>query len=154
MKNNLNVSFKIFDDIKHIDDDGREFWYARELYPLLDYSSWQKFMKVLELAMINCKKSNMDIFDHFNHVVKMVEIGSNSKRKIDDYKLSRYGCYIILLNSDPRKEIISLGKTYFTIQTRKQEILEMDYEKLSEDEKRFYQRRLTKRFNKTRKNCI
>ncbi len=147
MKNNIEISFNVFDDIKHVDDDGREFWYARELMPVLDYDLWRSFDRVINNAKISCQNNKFDVSDHFAEVGKLVSIGSKSTRKIKDYKLSRYACYLIVENSDPRKKIIALGQSYFAFQTRKQEILEMDYEKLSEDEKRFYQRKLTKKFN-------
>jgi len=147
MENNIEISFNVFDDIKHVDDDGREFWYARELMPVLDYDLWRSFDRVINNAKISCQNNKIDVSDHFAEVGKLVSIGSKSTRKIKDYKLSRYACYLIVENSDPRKEIIALGQSYFAFQTRKQEILEMDYNKLNEDEKRFYNRRLTKKFN-------
>lgn len=147
MENNIEISFNVFDDIKHVDEDGREFWYARELIVVLDYNEWRNFEKAIKRSIVSCKNGNELIDDHFVEVNKMVSIGSNTSRKIKDYKLSRYACYLIVQNGDPNKEVIALGQRYFNIQTRKQEILEMDYEKLSEDEKRFYQRKLTKKFN-------
>lgn len=147
MENNIEISFNVFDDIKHVDDDGREFWYARELMPVLDYDLWRSFDRVINNAKISCQNNKFDVSDQFAEVGKLVSIGSKSTRKIKDYKLSRYACYLIVENSDPRKKIIALGQSYFAFQTRKQEILEMDYNKLNEDEKRFYNRRLTKKFN-------
>lgn len=147
MENNIEISFNVFDDIKHVDDDGREFWYARELMPVLGYDLWRSFDRVINNAKISCQNNKFDVSDHFAEVGKLVSIGSKSTRKIKDYKLSRYACYLIVENSDPRKEVIALGQSYFAFQTRKQEILEMDYNKLNEDEKRFYNRRLTKKFN-------
>ena len=97
--------------------------------------------------MENCKNSNYKISDHFISADKMVKIGSNTTRKIRDYKLSRYACYLIVLNCDPRKKIIALAKAYFAIQTRKQELSEKEYSELTEDEKRFYQRDLTRKGN-------
>lgn len=147
MKNNLEISFNVFDDIKHIDEEGREFWYARDLAKCLGYKRWDKFIKCVNDAKIAIEKNNYLITDHISQVGKMVEIGSKTKRKIIDFVLSRYACYLIVQNSDPRKEVVALGQSYFAYQTRKQEILEMDYDKLTEDEKRFYNRRLTKKFN-------
>ena len=147
MKNNIDISFNVFDDIKHVDEYGRDFWLARELMPVLEYNEWRKFMGVIDKSIINCDNSKYKIIDHFVGADKLVSIGSKCTRKIKDFKLSRYACYLIVLNCDPRKKVISLAKTYFAVQTRKQEILEMDYEKLTEDEKRFYQRKLTKKFN-------
>jgi len=136
-----------FEEIKHIDEDGTEYWYARELMTALEYSKWQKFNNVIEKATIACNTSKNNINDHFTQVDKMVDIGSNTSRKINDYKLSRYACYLIVQNSDSRKETVALGQTYFAVQTRKQEISEKEYSELSEDEKRLYQRNLTKKGN-------
>ena len=140
-------NYKNFEDIKHIDENGCEFWYARELMNALEYKRWDKFNNVINNAKLACEKSNNIVEDHFSHVGKMVEIGSKTSRKINDYKLSRYACYLIVQNADPSKEVVALGQTYFAIQTRKQEIFEKEYESLSEDEKRFYQRNLTKKGN-------
>ena len=139
---------KTFEDIKHISESGEEFWYARELMVALEYKKWQKFNNVIENAKIACENSGSVIENHFTKVGKMVDIGSNTTRKINDYKLSRYACYLIVQNSDPRKEIVALGQTYFAIQTRMQEISEKEYSELSEEEKRFYRRRQTKDGNK------
>ncbi len=114
---------------------------------VLEYKKWQKFINVIENAKIACEKSNYNVLDHFTQVGKMVKIGSGAKRKQVDYELSRYACYLIVQNSDPRKEIVSLGQTYFTVQTRKQELIEEEYDNLTEDEKRFYQRSLTRKGN-------
>ena len=137
----------IFENIKHIDEYDNEYWLARELQIALDYKKWQKFINVIENAKIACEQSKFIIDDHFTQVGKMVDIGSKTSRSIVDYKLSRYACYLIVQNSDPRKEVVALGQTYFAIQTRKQEITEQEYINLSEDEKRFYQRKLTKKGN-------
>ena len=137
----------IFESIKHIDEYGNEYWLARELMVVLEYKRWDKFNNVIDNAKIACEKSNNLIDDHFSQVGKMVEIGSGAKRKQADYELSRYACYLIVQNADPRKENVALGQTYFAVQTRKQEISELEYSKLSEDEKRFYQRKLTKKGN-------
>ena len=111
---------KVFEDIKHIDEKGNEYWLLRELMPLLEYTLWQNFHRKIKVAMENCINSNFDISDHFIDVNKMVDIGSNTKIKVFDYKLSRYACYLIVLNCDPRKKVFSLAKTYFAIQTRNQ----------------------------------
>ena len=142
-------SNKIFDDIKHIDEFGNEYWYARELMPILEYSKWERFSNAIDNAKIACEKSGYDINDHFPGVGKMVTIGSKTKRKIMDYKLSRYACYLIVMNGDSRKEVIALGQTYFAIQTRKQELSELEYSLMTEEEKRFYQRNLTKKGNRS-----
>ena len=137
----------VFEDIKHIDEDGNEYWLARELQIALDYKKWQKFINVIENAKISCEQSKFIIDDHFTQVGKLVNIGSKTSRSIVDYKLSRYACYLIVQNSNPRKEVVALGQTYFAIQTRRQELTEKEYSMLTEDEKRFYQRSLTKKGN-------
>ena len=138
---------RIFDDIKHIDEYGAEFWYARELMPLLGYKEWGKFEGAIQKAMETCKVSNYKTFDHFVGSAKMVNIGSKTQRKLEDYKLTRYACYLIVQNCDSRKEAIALGQTYFAIQTRKQELYEEQYNELSEDEKRLLIRKQTKNGN-------
>lgn len=110
---------KIFDDIKHIDENGNDYWEARELMPLLEYTLWQRFSNVIKKAMENCKSSNNKVSDHFIGTDKMINLAKKAVRKIQDYKLSRYACYLIVLNCDPRKKVIALAKTYFAIQTRK-----------------------------------
>ncbi len=137
----------IFESIKHINEYGNEYWFARELMVVLEYKRWDKFNNVIANAKVACGKSNNLIDEHFSQVGKMVKIGSGAKRKQVDYELSRYACYLIVQNADPRKENVALGQTYFAVQTRKQEISELEYSKLSEDEKRFYQRKLTKKGN-------
>ena len=138
---------KMFEDIKHIDEEGKEYWLARELQIALDYKKWQKFINVIENAKIACEQSNFIIEDHITQVGNMVDIGSGAKRKQVDYKLSRYACYLIVQNGDSRKKTIALGQTYFAVQTRKQELSEKEYSMLTEDEKRFYQRNLTRKGN-------
>ena len=139
-------SKKTFEDIKHIDLDGNEYWEARELMLSFDYSKWENFHKVIKLAIIACEKSNHNVYYHFPEVRKMVKTG-DSVREVIDYHLSRYACYLIALSGDNRKKVIALAKTYFAVQTRKQEILEENYDNLSEDEKRLYQRKITRRRN-------
>ena len=142
-----NYNENVFENIKHIDEYGDEYWYARELQVALDYKRWDKFCKVIENAKIACEKSDYDVLDHFSQLGKMVEIGSGAKRKQVDYELSRYACYLIVQNSDPKKQVVALGQTYFAVQTRKQELTEKEYSSLTEDEKRFYQRSLTRKGN-------
>ena len=108
----------IFERIKHIDNDGHEYWLARELQVVLEYKRWENFYKVIINAITSCINSNYDVYDHFRDITKMVEIGSKTRRKVIDYKLSRYACYLITQNGDARKKVISLGQTYFAIQTR------------------------------------
>ena len=138
---------KIFEDIKHIDEDGNEYWLARELQVALEYKRWDKFYKVIENAKITCEKSKYAVSNHFSRVGKMINLGKGGKRKVEDYKLSRYACYLVVQNGDSRKKTIALGQTYFAIQTRKQELSEKEYSMLTEDEKRFYQRNLTRKGN-------
>ncbi|MBQ6841015.1 MAG: DNA damage-inducible protein D [Bacilli bacterium] len=138
---------KIFEDIKRLDENGNEYWLARELMPLLEYIEWRKFKGVINRAIINCKGSNYNDLDHFVGADKMVGIGSNTERKIQDYRLSRYACYLIVLNCDPRKKVIAIAKTYFAIQTRKQELTEQEYNNLTEEEKRLYRRNQARKGN-------
>ena len=145
-----------FEDIKHADEHGNEYWLSRELQLALEYKKWQKFINVIENAKLACEQSKFIIDDHFTQVGKMVDIGSKTSRSIVDYKLSRYACYLIVQNSDPRKEVVALGQTYFAVQTRKMKINEKEYSSFTEEEKRFYQRNLTRKgnylLNQTAKN--
>jgi len=154
---NENYTNQSFEDIKHIDENGIEYWYARELQLVLNYKEWRKFENVINKAKESCKNSEVSVFDHFVDVDKMVQIGSGAERKKKDYKLTRYACYLIAQNGDSRKKVVALAQTYFAIQTRKQEINEKEYSSLTEDEKRFYQRNLTKKgnysLNQTAKNA-
>ena len=143
----IEYNEKIFENIKHIDEFGKEFWYARELMEALEYLRWDKFNHVINSAKEACNKSKNLIIDHFADVGKIIKVAQGAQRKLADYKLSRYACYLIVQNADPRKESVALGQTYFAIQTRKQEISEKEYSELTEDEKRFYQRNLTKKGN-------
>ena len=145
--NDIDKNNKSFENIKHIDETGIEFWYARELMPVLQYSNWQNFEKIINKAKISCKNSDISVLDHFIDVSKMVQIGSGAYREQVDYKLTRYACYLITQNGDSRKKVIALAQTYFAVQTRKQEIGEKEYNMLTEDEKRFYQRDLTRKGN-------
>ncbi len=140
-----SIEYKPFEEIKHISDDGSEFWYARELSIVLDYVQWRNFAKVLERAILACKNSGQHILDHFAEVSKMVEIGVSTKQ-LTDYKLTRYACYLIVQNGDPRKEVIALGQTYFAIQTRRQEVADY-FNQLDEDNKRLVIRGDIKQWN-------
>ena len=155
--NELEINNSIFENIKHIDENGNEYWFARELMTSLKYSEYRKFIPIINKSMTSCNQSNQNILDHFAHVDEMVNIGSGAKRKIEDYKLSRYACYLIAQNADSRKKIVALAQTYFAIQTRRQELLEEEYKELSEDEKRLHIRSLTKKgnylLNQTAKNA-
>ena len=141
------INETIFESIKHVDEDGNEYWYARELQKVLEYTEWRKFVGVIKKAINSCKASNYVASDHFVGTDKMINLGKGGQRKVPDYKLSRYACYLIAQNGDSRKKVIALAQTYFAIQTRKQELLELEYNNLTEDEKRFYQRDLTKKGN-------
>ena len=145
--NELMLNNSIFENIKHIDENGNEYWFARELQNVLEYKKWEKFNNVINDAITACNLSGYEVADHFPQVGKMVNIGSKTSRNISDYKLSRYACYLIAQNGDSRKKTIALAQTYFAVQTRKMEITEREYSSLTEDEKRFYQRNLTKKGN-------
>ena len=138
---------KMFEDIKHIDEQGNEYWEARELLRILGYVDWRKFNSTIQKAKTACSKSEFKTEYHFVGADKMITIAKGGKRKIPDYRLSRYACYLIAQNSDPRKENVALAQTYFAIQTRRMELIEKEYESLSEDDKRLYQRDLTKKGN-------
>lgn len=128
---------KLFDDIKHIDEYGNEYWLARELQEILQYTQWRNFQKVISTAQIACKISQQCVADHFAEVSKMITLAKGAQRKVIDYRLTRYACYLIVMNGDPRKEVIALGQTYFAVKTRQQELAEL-YDRLSEDEKRLF----------------
>lgn len=146
MKDNNN---KMFEDIKHIDENGNEYWLARELQVVLEYTQWRNFEKVIKKAITSAKNSLDSNEVWVAEVSKPIKTGRGKEEIIKDYKLSRYICYLIVQNADPNKKIIALGQTYFAIQTRKQEISEQEYELLSEDEKRFYHRKEIKFGNYT-----
>ncbi len=138
---------KTFEDIKHVDENETEYWYARELQVVLDYKEWRKFENVINKAKESCKNSDISVLEHFVDVDKLSKRANNAEVVIKDYKLTRYACYLIAQNGDTRKRVVALAQTYFAIQTRKQEINEKEYTSLTEDEKRFYQRNLTRKGN-------
>lgn len=138
---------RLFEDIKRIGEDGNEYWLARELMPLLEYSKWENFNNVIKKAVIAYKNSNNDDSYWLPEVRKPIITGKGKEEYIIDYKLSRYICYLIVQNANPKKKMVALGQTYFAIQTRKQELSEKEYSELTEDEKRFYQRNLTRKGN-------
>ncbi|MBQ7884544.1 MAG: DNA damage-inducible protein D [Clostridia bacterium] len=148
MKNEIIVNeYQSFEQIKHTREDKSEYWLARELQKTLEYSEWRNFSKVLDRAMLSCKNSGFEIRDHFVEVNKTVEMPSKAKPKtIIDYELTRYACYLIVQNGDPRKEIIATGQTYFAIQTRRQELNEY-FNSLDEDNKRLVVRGDIKQWN-------
>ena len=145
--NELMLNNSVFENIKHIDDNGNEYWEARELQRVLQYSEWRNFKKVIDKAIVSAQNS-MPIENYWGvEVNKPIMTGKGKAENIIDYKLSRYMCYLIAQNGDSRKKTIALAQTYFAVQTRKQEISEREYSSLTEDEKRFYQRNLTKKGN-------
>ena len=143
-KNNYTES--LFESISHVNKYGQEFWYARDLQIALEYTEWRNFCKVIEKAKEACRGSNNAVSDHFVDVNKIVNAGATSK-DIGDIQLSRYACYLIVQNGDPRKKVIALGQTYFAVKTRQQELIE-NYENLSEDQKRIAIRQEMKEHNK------
>jgi len=141
--------FSIFEQIKHTDENGNEYWSARELSKVLEYSEYRHFTGVIEKARESCINSQQQAIDHFEDILDMIEIGKGAKRPIANIKLSRYACYLIVQNADPEKEVVALGQTYFAIQTRLQEIQQMEaYNQLdTEDDKRIFLRSEMKKHN-------
>jgi len=139
----------VFETIKQVDESG-EYWLARQLANILEYSDFRNFVEVMKKAAEACKNSGQQPRNHFVGFTEMVKIGSGANRPIDDYKLSRYACYLIVQNADPGKDVIALGQTYFAVQTRIQEIQQMaEYAKLdTEEEKRMFLRKEMKEHNK------
>lgn len=144
-KNNYTES--LFESIKHINEYGQEFWYARELSKVLEYKDFRNFELTIIKAMESCKNSGNEITDHFGEVTEMVPIGSGAQRGFPSYCLSRYACYLIVMNGDSAKKIIALGQTYFAVKTRQQELIE-NYDNLNEDLKRIAIRNEMKEHNK------
>lgn len=135
-----------FEEIKHINEDGIEYWLARELQPVLEYKQWRRFSESIDRAKKACENSGVPVSDHFANVGKMVSLGSGSEREVDDIMLSRYACYLIVMNGDPRKKIIAAGQTYFAVKTRQQELID-NYEELNEEQKRLAVRQEMKKHN-------
>jgi DNA-damage-inducible protein D len=133
----------VFEEIKKINEYQSEYWSSRDLAKALDYSNYDKFLNVINKAKEACRNSGQVIHNHFSHVGEMVEIGSGAKRLVDTAYLSRYACYLIVQNSDPSKEVVALGQTYFAIQTRRQE----NADQLIEDNKRLHLRDEIKKHN-------
>ncbi len=147
MSNELTTySEQTFESIKHINEAGQEYWLARELQSVLDYTQWRNFNEAIERAKLACKNSGFEPTNHFADISKMVTLGSGAEREVDDYMLSRYACYLIVMNGDPRKEIIAVGQSYFAVKTRQQELID-NYEELTEDQKRLAIRNEMKRHN-------
>ena len=149
-ENNMTVySENTFEDIKHFDVDGSEFWYARELQTVLEYKQWRRFEELIKRAMEASRNSGVPVSDQFASHGKLILSGKGAQRIISDYKLSRYACYLIVQNGEPSKEIIALGQTYFAVQTRRQEISDAEkFEELSDNERRLQLRSGVKDFNK------
>jgi len=148
MENNIEKYEEvIFERIKHIDECGNEYWEARELQKVLEYAKWENFEKVIQKAVISAKNSNNDVEVWLPNIKKPIITGRGKEEIIKDYKLSRYLCYLIVQNADSSKTVVALGQTYFAIQTRKQEINEIEYSSLSELEKRYYNRNIARKGN-------
>ncbi len=135
-------TMSLFESIKHIDENGIEYWTSRNLWKILEYNEYRNFLPVIDKAKIACKNSGQKIEDHFVDINEMVTIGSGAERELDSVKLSRYACYLIVQNADPSKAIVAQGQTYFAIQTRIAEVQQMkEYQELSsEEEKRLFLR--------------
>lgn len=150
-ENNLiNITEENFESIKHIDENGIEYWLARELMIVLGYSSWDKFKNIIKKAQIACENSNIIVDECFSHLGKTSKMPNGGEKFVEDYNyiLNRYACYLIAQNGSSRKKQIALAQTYFAVQTRKQELTEEEYKNLSEDEKRLYTRQNVKDKNK------
>lgn len=142
----MEYSDQTFEDIKHINEYGQEYWLARELQPILGYNSWRRFSDAIERAKLACKNSGYEVDEQFADAVKTSPMPNGGVRELEDFMLSRYACYLIVMNGDPRKEIIAVGQTYFAVKTRQQELIE-NYEELTEDQKRIAIRKEMKRHN-------
>lgn len=141
-------SEETFESIKHVNEYGNEFWYARELQSVLEYTEWRNFQKLIEKAQTACENSDMAVDECFVEVNKTSPMPNGGVKLIDDYILSRYACYLIVMNGDPRKEVIAVGQTYFAVKTRQQELID-HYDELSEDQKRLAIRKEMKAHNKS-----
>lgn len=133
MKEIINYTEKVFEDIKHIDEEGNEYWKAKDLMSLLEYHKWENFYKVIKKSMISCEKSNFNVNEQFLEVRKSLIIKVRSKQYIVDFNLTRFACYLIIQNAGPRKEAVALAKTYIAMQTRKRELSEKEYYSFTEE---------------------
>ncbi|KAF0207198.1 MAG: DNA damage-inducible protein D [Actinomycetota bacterium] len=146
IKNTHEVTFE---SLRHVDDGGTEYWLARELQPVLEYGTWDKFKRVIERAIVAAEQSKMPAQNHISRVGKMVELGLGTEREIEDFELSRYACYLIVQNGDPSKPVIANGQTYFAIQTRRAELADDEqFRQLTEDQKRVFLRGEVREHNK------
>lgn len=138
MSNNITPQHReTFESTRNVDEDGNEYWLARDLALILDYQDWRNFQQVIEKAKLACVQSGVMVNDHFGDVTKMVDIGSGAKRPVQDIRLSRYACYLIVQNGDSSKPVIAVGQTYFAIQTRRQELSDQEnFAQLTEDDRR------------------
>lgn len=148
MSDLTTYSEQTFESIKRINEYGEEFWYARELQTVLGYTEWRNFLNVIDKAKTACINSTSVIEEHFVDVNKSLPMPKGGERIVDDFMLSRYACYLITQNGDPRKEVIAVGQTYFAVKTRQQEIIE-NYDILTEEQKRLAIRNEMKEHNKS-----
>ena len=148
LNNIIRNNETIFESIKHVNENGVEFWYARELQKALEYNDYRNFELTIFKAMDACKNSGNLDDDHFGEITEMVEIGSGARRKLRSFQLSRYACYLIAMNGDPSKDVIAQAQTYFAVKARQQELIE-NYDQLSEDQKRLSIRREMIEHNKS-----
>lgn len=149
VENTHHQTFESFREEEEGKEGGSEFWSARKLAKALEYSEYRHFLPVIEKAKEACKNSGHNILDHFEDILDMIEIGKGGKRQVEEVKLSRYACYLIVQNGDPAKPVIANGQTYFAIQTRRQELTDnRNFQQLKEDEKRVYLRKDLREHNK------
>lgn len=153
MENKIDNLINIFEDCAKTDEEGVQFWYARELAIVLDYPHWQKFQNVIKKAQTACKKSGFEVKNHFNRLVKMVDIGSETQRSIEDIKLTRYACYLVAQNGNSKKKPVAFAQTYFAVQTRRKELDNQAIKRLSKEEKRYFLRKELKEHNKLLANA-
>ena len=149
MGNTINSDHQSFESIRQLNEHGQEYWSARQLGKVLEYSEYRHFLPVIEKAKEACTNSGQTIADHFEDLLDMVLIGSGAKRKLPNVRLSRYACYLVVQNGDPSKPVIANGQTYFALQTRRQELADdQAFKQLKEDEKRLLLREEMKEHNK------
>lgn len=145
----MNEQHQSFEQLKQTDENGMEYWSARELAPILEYRDWRNFLKVVEKSIQSCNSSGQQVSDHFVEATKMVPLGSGAQRSLDDIQLSRYACYLVVQNGDPSKPVIAAGQTYFAVQTRRQELADdASFQQLKEEQKRIFLRNELKEHNK------